>query len=173
MAFGTFDYFHAGHEDYLRQAKDLGENLIVIVARDETVKKVKGQNPVMNEKKRLRDVANCPYVDKAVLGYPGDKYYVIRKYRPNVLALGYDQFAFTYGLEQLFIKENLDIEIVRMEAFEPQTFKSSFIRRAIQKDTPLKKPTPEEMGKLLFKVPLPNPTLATPCAPDLPTLFAD
>lgn len=168
MAFGTFDYFHAGHEDYLRQAKALGETLIVVVARDETVKKVKGQAPAMNEKKRLRDVATCPYVDKAVLGYPGDKYYVIKKFRPNILALGYDQFAFTYGLKTLFIKENIDTEIVRMEAFEPQMFKSSFIRRAIQKDTPLAVPE-----KLHFKIPLPNPSLATPCAPDLPTLFAD
>ncbi len=154
MAFGTFDFFHAGHADYLRQAKALGEQLIVVVARDETVKKVKGFASGMNEKKRLRDVAACPHVDKAVLGYPDDKYYVIKKHRPNILALGYDQFAFTYGLEKFFIQENLDIEIIRLDAFEPQTFKSSIIRQTL-------------------RVPMPDPSKSTPCAPEALTLFAD
>lgn len=163
MAFGTFDYFHAGHEDYLRQAKKWGDQLIVVVARDETVKKVKGFSPHMNEKKRLKDVSTCAHVDKAVLGNIEDKYYVIRKYRPNILALGYDQFAFTYGLKNLFIKENLDIEIVRLEAFEPQTFKSSLIKKNI--------PTPS--GKLTLRIPLPDPSKATPCAPEALSLFAD
>lgn len=128
MAFGTFDFFHAGHEDYLRQAKVLGDELIVVVARDETVKKVKGSLPHWNERKRLRDVANCRYVDKAVLGNPDDKYRIIKKYSPHVLALGYDQYVFTYGLKSYFIKEKLDIEIIRLKPFEPQMFKSSFIK---------------------------------------------
>lgn len=170
MAFGTFDYFHAGHDDYLRQAKILGEHLIVVVARDETVKKVKGFAPGMNEKKRLRDVAACAHVDKAVLGYPEDKYYVIKKHRPSILALGYDQFAFTYGLEKFFIKENLDIEIIRLEAFEPQTFKSSLIRQSLEAS-----PLPETplVEKLTLRVPLPDPSKSMPCAPEALTLFAD
>lgn len=144
MAFGTFDYFHAGHEDYLRQAKALGKTLIVVVARDETVKKVKSNKANFNERKRLRDVAACKYVDKAVLGNSEDKYAVIKKYRPDILALGYDQFVFTYGLKNFFIKEKLDIEVVRLDAFEPQTFKSSLIKQAL------------------------NPTSA-PCVPEIPS----
>lgn len=128
MAFGTFDFFHAGHEDYLKQAKALGDQLIAIVARDETVKKVKGAAPSHNERKRLRAVAGCSSVDKAVLGYADDKYRVIKKYRPTILALGYDQFAFTYGLKNFFIQEKMDIEVVRLKPFNPQTFKSSVIK---------------------------------------------
>lgn len=41
MAFGTFDVFHPGHEYYLTQAKKYGDILIVVVARDKTVEKVK------------------------------------------------------------------------------------------------------------------------------------
>lgn len=128
MAFGTFDYFHAGHENYLKQAKALGDQLIVVVARNETVRKVKQKEPRFNERKRLRDVSQCTHVDKAVLGYSDDKYKIIKKYRPHIIALGYDQFVFTYGLKQLIIKENLETKIVRMQAFEPRTFKSSIIR---------------------------------------------
>lgn len=138
MAFGTFDYFHAGHENYLQQAKALGDQLVVVVARDETVKKVKMKTPMHNERKRVRDVAACKEVDKAVLGYADDKYKVIKKYRPNILALGYDQFVFTYGLKQFFIKEKMDTKIVRLKSFEPRTFKSSLIRQESCQETPAK-----------------------------------
>ncbi len=129
MAFGTFDYFHAGHEDYLKQARALGDELIVVISRDETVTKVKGEAPHFNERKRLRDVAACEHVTKAVLGYADDKYKVIRKMRPHVIALGYDQFVFTYGLKKLIIQEKMQTDIVRLNAFEPQTFKSSLIKK--------------------------------------------
>jgi glycerol-3-phosphate cytidylyltransferase-like family protein len=41
MTFGTFDYFHPGHKAYLKEAKQYGDYLITIVARDETVKHIK------------------------------------------------------------------------------------------------------------------------------------
>ena len=129
MAFGTFDYFHAGHENYLKQAAALGDKLIVVVARDDTVKKVKNRQPMYSERKRVRDVSNCEHVSKAVLGNADDKYKVIKRYKPDIIALGYDQFVFTYGLRQFFIKEKLDIKIVRLSPFAPQTFKSSLIRQ--------------------------------------------
>ncbi len=129
MAFGTFDYFHAGHEDYLKQAKALGDELIVVVARDATVQKVKQKKASNSERRRLREVAACAHVDKAMLGYADDKYRVIRKVKPDILALGYDQFVFTYGLRQFFIKEKMNTKIVRLNAFEPQTFKSSLIKK--------------------------------------------
>lgn len=132
MAFGTFDYFHAGHENYLQQAKALGDELIVVVARDETVQKVKNKAPMFSERKRVRDASNCPHVDKAVLGHADDKYRIIKKFKPDVLALGYDQFVFTYGLRQFFIKEGLNTEIVRLRPYEPGTFKSSIIRKSAE-----------------------------------------
>ena len=78
MAFGTFDFFHAGHENYLKQAKALGETLIVTVARDVTVKKSKDSTRLTTKKTRLKNVTNCQHVDKAVLGNPDDKYKVIK-----------------------------------------------------------------------------------------------
>lgn len=130
MAFGTFDFFHAGHENYLKQAKALGDHLIVVVARDDTTKKVKNRKPQFPERRRLRDVMASSHVDKAVLGNLDDKYKIIKKFKPNVLALGYDQFVFTYGLDQFFIREKLDIEVVRLNPFKPDTFKSSIIKKS-------------------------------------------
>ena len=68
MAFGTFDILHPGHLFYLAQAKKLGNKLIVIVARDNTVKRVKIRPPEHNENERLKKVQAQEYVDEAVLG---------------------------------------------------------------------------------------------------------
>lgn len=144
MAFGTFDFFHAGHENYLQQARTLGDQLIVVVARDETVKKVKGAAPMYNERKRLRDVQSCKHVDRAVLGNADDKYRVIKRYAPDVLALGYDQYVFTYGLKNYFIKENLNVEIVRLDAFQPETFKSSLIKGSLAQE-PIATPCDQDL----------------------------
>ena len=56
MVFGTFDYLHAGHENLFTQAKELGDEIIAIIARDKTVKTIKGELPDHNEKERLKNL---------------------------------------------------------------------------------------------------------------------
>lgn len=129
MVFGTFDHFHAGHENLFEQAKKLGDYLIVVVALDETVQQIKGKKPDINEKERLKIVANHPFVDKAILGDIADKHKVIKKYRPDIIALGYDQFVFTYRLEKTLIDAKIDAEIVRLQAYKPEIFKSSLLKK--------------------------------------------
>lgn len=131
MAFGTFDYLHAGHENYLNQAKKLGEYLLVVIARDKTVRQTKGHSPANNEKVRAANVRKTGIADKVILGYHSDKHKVLRKYKPSVIALGYDQFVFTQTLEKTLIGLKLDADIRRMDAFFPQVYKSSLIRHRL------------------------------------------
>ena len=72
-----FDYFHTGHEHYLSEARALGDQLIVVVARDETATRQRTK-AMYNERRRLRDVSASPSVTKAVLGNADDKYKVIK-----------------------------------------------------------------------------------------------
>jgi len=130
IVFGTFDVFHLGHEYFLKKAKALGDFLTVVIARDKTVKKVKGEYPQHNEKQRMENVKNSGIPDKVVLGNIDDKYKIIRKIKPNIIALGYDQFVFTYKLNKMIIDEKMDTEIIRLESFEPNLYKSSFIKSA-------------------------------------------
>ena len=53
MAVGVFDLLHAGHLHYVEQAKILGDELIVVVAHDDTVRKQKHE-PVTNQDLRRR-----------------------------------------------------------------------------------------------------------------------
>ena len=122
MVFGTFDILHQGHLDLFRQAREHGDFLIAVVARDRTVEEVKGEGPEHDEKERLAEVAK--HVDKAVLGHLGSKHQVIEEEKPDVLCLGYDQEAFTKDLEKF------DIPIIRLNPFAPETYKSSKLKNA-------------------------------------------
>lgn len=132
MAFGTFDLFHAGHENYLKQAASLGDMLIVVIARDQTVKKIKGHQPEQNERQRLKLVKKSGIADKVILGYLDDKHKVLRKFRPDVIALGYDQFVFTQRLEKTLIDLKLNATIHRLKPYQAQIYKSSLIKKNLQ-----------------------------------------
>ncbi len=131
LIFGTFDLLHAGHENMIAQARELGNHVIAIIARDETVRKIKGTLPYNHEKQRAKNLKNANLVDKIIVGSTGNKYDIIRKVRPDIIALGYDQFAFTLGLEKLIIDEKMEAEIHRLKAFKPQIYKSSIIRAGL------------------------------------------
>jgi FAD synthetase len=126
IAFGTFDGFHPGHRFYLDEASKHGE-LTVVVARDATVVKVKGRPPLKDENARLADVIAAGYC--GVLGSLTDRYAVLTEVRPDVICLGYDQQAFTEKLEDVLKERGLAARIVRIGAFQPETYKSSLLNK--------------------------------------------
>ena len=129
MAFGTFDIFHPGHKNYLKQARKLGEYLIVVVARDKTVKKVKGHWPINNEEKRLKIIKKSKLADESILGELDNKYAVIKKYAPNTVALGYDQKTDIEKLKNKLTEFSLKTKIVRLKAYYPEIYKSSKLKK--------------------------------------------
>ncbi|MBI5654614.1 adenylyltransferase/cytidyltransferase family protein [Candidatus Uhrbacteria bacterium] len=119
MCFGSFDGLHAGHEDYFRQAKDQGDELIVVVARDTTIMELRGNLPARNELDRLGVVSGHPLVDEARLGYLDDRYKIIEEIRPDIICLGFDQEAFTENLDNELARRGLSASILRCEPYEP------------------------------------------------------
>ena len=129
MAFGTFDFLHPGHINFLRQAKKYG-GLIVVIARDKTVKQFKGKLPRHKEGQRLRAVLGLNLADRAVLGSLKDKYAAIKKYRPDIIALGYDQKYFTDRLKTGLKKLKLKTKIIRLKPFKPKKYKTSILKKS-------------------------------------------
>ena len=115
MVFGTFDKLHKGHLNFFSQAEKYGK-LVVVVARDKTVLEVKGKKAKNNEKKRLKQVRKH---SRAILGMIKDKYKIIKKEKPDVICLGYDQKSFIKGLKKFKIK------IVKLKAYKAHKYKSS------------------------------------------------
>ncbi len=126
IVFGTFDGFHKGHLDFLKQAKKTGKKLFIVVARDKNVRKIKGRMPKFNEKYRLEEVKKqAKKIDgEVLLGSLKNPFVPIKKIEPDIIALGYDQSSFSKGLENKFPK----IKIIRLKPYKPDIYKSSIIK---------------------------------------------
>lgn len=131
MCSGTFDILHEGHKFYLTEAKKLGDFLVVVVARDETVKAVKQQPPMHSENERLKNLRQLGIADKVILGNLGDKLKVVDDERPQVLCLGYDQTFFTDKIKEKLLQRGLDVEVVRLPAFRSDVYKSSLLKNKL------------------------------------------
>ncbi len=131
MCFGTFDILHEGHEFFLKEAKKLGECLVVAVARDSTVLAVKKRKPLNNEAVRVMNLQKIGIADKVVLGYADDKLRIIEEEKPGIICLGYDQTSFTDNLVVQLRQRGLkNVEIVRLPSYHPEKYKSSLFREA-------------------------------------------
>jgi len=136
IATGTFDVVHAGHQFLLREAKKLGNWLGVIIARDETVEKIKGARPMHNEVTRKCDIEQLGIADTVVIGNSGDKYKIIEELRPDIIAIGYDQRSFTNNLTEELRQRGIFVQVVRIAAFQPETYKSSKIKKVLHGGKP-------------------------------------
>ncbi len=69
---GYFNPLHIGHINLIREAKKLGEFLVVIVNNDEQVK-IKGSDPFMPESERMEIIKALKHVDEVFLSIDKDK----------------------------------------------------------------------------------------------------
>ncbi len=127
VTFGTFDIFHPGHVSYLKQAKKLGDYLLVVVARDTNTHKAKGMLPENSESARVRKVRKAKIANKVILGSKTRNFYrTLRTNKIDLIALGYDQKPTVYQLRKALKSHRLaNIEIKRLRAHRPDEFKSS------------------------------------------------
>ena len=125
MMFGTFDIIHPGHTYLLTEAKKLGDNLVVIIARDKTVEEIKSRKSKNDENTRLKNISDLQIADKVILGNISDKYQVIKEEKPDIIALGYDQRAFVDKLKTIV---NKNTKIVRFKPYKENIYKSSKLR---------------------------------------------
>lgn len=125
LTFGTFDIFHPGHEYYLREAKKHGDKLVTIIARDQTVKNLKGYIARNNEITRKQRVEESGIPDKVVLGELENYYNCIIDQQADIICLGYDQRHLADGLEKFLNTNNLSTKIIRLQPFQEDIYKSS------------------------------------------------
>jgi len=130
MCFGAFDGLHPGHLNFFEQARSYGDKLIVSVGTDKNVEKIKGKKPLFSQVERLALVDNCKIVDKAVIGSEDNYFENIASYEPDVICLGYDQWA-----KEEDVKEGLkdvgltSCKVVRLKPYEEKRAKSTITKR--------------------------------------------
>ena len=87
MAQGVFDLLHPGHLHYLRRSKEKGDRLVVVIARDSRIEK----DLYFDENDRKEMIEALEVVDKALLGSEDSIYDTVKKVKPDIITLGYDQ----------------------------------------------------------------------------------
>ena len=110
---GTFDILHPGHVELFRYGASLGR-LVVTIARDSTVRRIKGREPLLSEEDRLRVVSSIRYVYRARLGYEDDPIRSVEDVKPDIILLGPDQG---------FDEEELAREVERRTGKKPRVIR--------------------------------------------------
>ncbi len=136
---GAFDLIHYGHIRLLEEAKRLGgpdARLVVIVARDETIRRLKGRLPTIPEDQRRAVIEALRVVDEALLGYEDlDMATVIDLVQPDIIALGYDQDSIEALALKAIEERGLKVEVKRISRFGQNDLDSSSkIKRKIVED---------------------------------------
>jgi D-beta-D-heptose 7-phosphate kinase/D-beta-D-heptose 1-phosphate adenosyltransferase len=97
MTNGCFDILHAGHVQYLEEARSLGDRLIIAVNDDASVARLKGpQRPINGLQNRCRVLAALSSVDWVIAFSEDTPERIINRIIPNVLVKGGD-----YSPEQI------------------------------------------------------------------------
>lgn len=129
LASGVFDLVHYGHIHFLKEAKRAGGDkayLVVIVARDKTVMRLKGKSPVLPEEQRRAIVESLKPVDEAILGGEAfDMGETLEQVRPDIVVVGYDQTDEETAVRRVIAQKRLGIKVVRVGRFVASGLESS------------------------------------------------
>ena len=122
---GTFDNFHIGHQWLIWSAKAKGESLVIIVARDKTVTRIKGSAPKNQERARmgrvLVDLVSTQHTTVRLGRKDADFWVTIAEESPDMIYLGYDQHFDEVQCAEKFPH----IKIERCSSYAPEIFESS------------------------------------------------
>lgn len=128
LVFGAFDGLHDGHRFFLREARKLGERLVVCVADDRVIQELKNHASKYLIGERMNALRKSGHADKVVAGDAElNRWSAIEKYRPEIVALGYDQGRLKKKLERYIVEHDLPTELIVLPPHKPDTLHSSLL----------------------------------------------
>jgi len=87
---GCFDIIHVGHIRYLRQAKELGDVLVIGLNSDKSVSLIKPNRPINSQNNRAEVLSSLEMVDYVTLFDQETPYELIKLIKPDILVKGGD-----------------------------------------------------------------------------------
>lgn len=130
MAQGVFDLLHPGHLHYLRESRQLGDELYVVIARDS--RKQGEKDLVMPEEERRTVVDALDVVDEAVLGSEDSIFDTVDEIEPDIITLGYDQDHDEEKLEQTLAEHGFEnVDVVRIGKYDGPVESSTALRQRL------------------------------------------
>ena len=105
---GCFDILHKGHLTLLKQARELGDKLVVGLNSDASVKRLKGTDrPFNNVDTRREQLLLIPYVDEVIVFDDDTPYSLIKELQPDLIVKGGD-----YTVEDIIGHDLAPVHIV-------------------------------------------------------------
>ncbi len=129
---GGFDPLHEGHIRLFKEAKKLGDVLVIMLNSDEQVIKKKGKTFYPSQDERKEILESIKYVDKVIID-PGKDVTceaALRLVKPNILAKGGDRIADAMPEIELKTCEELGIKVVYNVGGEKVQSSSWLLKRA-------------------------------------------
>lgn len=114
---GVFDILHIGHAFMLNHAKSLGDFLVVVVAKDSTVKNRK-KIPIVPEAQRASLVGELKSVDIAFVGYKDDYFKVVEEIKPQIIAIGPNQEHSEAKIKGELSKRGIKAKVIRIKEYK-------------------------------------------------------
>jgi D-beta-D-heptose 7-phosphate kinase/D-beta-D-heptose 1-phosphate adenosyltransferase len=132
---GCFDVVHAGHVAYLREARTLGDVLVVAVNSDEQVRRIKGPGrPIYPEGERLEVLSELQCVDYLTLFHEPTAHDLLRRIRPDLYVKGGDYRP--EEINEYELVRELGVEL-RVLAHRPGLSSTSVIERVWKAPQPI------------------------------------
>ena len=120
------DLFHYGHANFLKQARQLGDHLLVGIHSDKVVEEYK-RSPIMTMQERLDTVSSCRYVDEVIPNAPlvVDQEW-IKKHEIDLVVHGDD---FSTNMQEFCYRAPMDLGILRYVSYTPGVSTTEIINR--------------------------------------------
>lgn len=132
---GTFDLFHNGHVNFLKQCSIVGDSVIVSLNTDEFIYEYKGKYPIMNYEQRKEILLGCRYVDEVIPNIGGsDSKPAILSVNPKFVIIGSDWAKKDYYKQMNFTQEWLDEqEIILLYVPYTENISTTILKTKIHK----------------------------------------
>lgn len=112
---GCFDILHAGHIQYLQEAKELGDKLVIGLNSDYSVKLLKGETrPINNQDDRAFVLSALEAVDMIIIFEEETPLSLIRKVLPDCLAKGGDYQIENIVGAKLMLEEGKEVKVLSL-----------------------------------------------------------
>jgi len=104
---GCFDILHHGHIELFKYCRSIGDEVIVGLNSDDSIRKIKGSNrPINNLKSRISVLNSIKYIDKVIVFEEEDPYNLIKNINPDIMVKGGD-----YKAEDVIGKDLCEVRI--------------------------------------------------------------
>ena len=132
---GTFELIHPGHIALIQEAAEMGD-VIVVIARDSTVNRLRKRSVIISEAQRLEVIRNIKGVTDAVLGNEDtNPFLIIEQVNPDIILLGPNQDVDIAKLREWNRQHATNIVVTRMKSVYnhyPLCSTSAIVQRKIE-----------------------------------------